>query len=69
MPAQVKLLPYEDKPGKGWAVKKAIEAADGDYVLFMDADLSTDLHAFDTIKPDSANTTPSSAPATLKARW
>ena len=52
MPAQVKLLPYEDKPGKGWAVKKAIEAADVDYVLFMDADLSTDLHAFDTIKPD-----------------
>ncbi|OPZ32431.1 MAG: Glycosyl transferase family 2 [Tenericutes bacterium ADurb.BinA155] len=52
MPAQVKLLPYEDKPGKGWAVQKGILASDGDYVLFMDADLSTDLHVFDTIKLD-----------------
>ncbi|MCQ2742136.1 MAG: glycosyltransferase [Bacilli bacterium] len=52
LPMQVKLLPYEDIAGKGWGVKKSILAADGDYVLFFDADLSTDLHAFDMIKPD-----------------
>ena len=34
-PPQVKLLPYEDKAGKGYAVRKLILAADGDYVLFM----------------------------------
>lgn len=51
-PPQVKLLPYEDKAGKGYAVRKLILAADGDYVLFMDADLSTDLRAFDRIEPD-----------------
>jgi dolichyl-phosphate beta-glucosyltransferase len=51
-PVQVKLLPYENKPGKGFAVRKSILAADGDYVLFMDADLSTDLQAFDEVKGD-----------------
>lgn len=50
---KVVLLPYSDTKGKGWAVKKSIEATpeDSDYVLFMDADLSTDLKAFDEIKP------------------
>jgi dolichyl-phosphate beta-glucosyltransferase len=51
LPAQVRLLPYESTRGKGYAVKRAILASEGDYVLFMDADLSTDLSAFDAIKP------------------
>lgn len=48
MPLQVKLLPYEAKKGKGHNVNKGILAADGDYVMFMDADFATDLNA---IKP------------------
>ncbi|NLB48642.1 MAG: glycosyltransferase [Erysipelotrichia bacterium] len=38
-------LSYEPNRGKGGAVKYGIEHATGDYVLFMDADLSTDLSA------------------------
>lgn len=43
----VKALSYEPNRGKGGAVKYGIEHATGDYVLFMDADLSTDLEAID----------------------
>ena len=43
----VKALSYESNRGKGGAVKYGIENATGDYVLFMDADLSTDLEAID----------------------
>ena len=41
----VKVLSYDVNRGKGGAVKYGIESATGDYVLFMDADLSTDLEA------------------------
>ena len=41
----VKALSYEKNRGKGGAVKYGIENATGDYVLFMDADLSTDISA------------------------
>ena len=41
----VKALSYEPNRGKGGAVKYGIEHATGDYVLFMDADLSTNLEA------------------------
>lgn len=51
MPLQVKLVPYEDIAGKGHGVKKGFLAANGDYVLFMDADFATDLHTFDAILP------------------
>lgn len=51
MPLQVKLLPYEDIPGKGHGVEKGILAATGDYVLFMDADFATDVHILDSILP------------------
>ena len=43
----VKALSYEPNRGKGGAVKYGIENATGDYVLFMDADLSTNLEAID----------------------
>ncbi len=52
LPLQVKHVPYENKRGKGYAVKRAILFSDADYVLFMDVDLSTDLSAFDAIKVD-----------------
>lgn len=52
MPLQVKHIPYENKFGKGYAIKKAILASNSDYVLFMDVDLSTDLSAFNEIKKD-----------------
>lgn len=42
-------LGYDQNRGKGGAVKFGIEHATGDYVLFMDADLSTDLKALDLI--------------------
>lgn len=51
-PLNVRLLPYENHSGKGHNVQRGFLAADGDYVLFMDADLSTDLEIFDEIKPD-----------------
>ncbi len=50
-PLQVKLVPFEDIPGKGHNVKKGFLAATGDYVMFMDADFATDLHTLDAILP------------------
>ena len=45
----VKTLSYDANRGKGGAVKYGIESATGDYVLFMDADLSTDLEAVERL--------------------
>lgn len=42
-------LSYDNNRGKGGAVKYGIEHATGNYVLFMDADLSTDLSAIDKV--------------------
>ena len=42
-------LSYEKNRGKGGAVKYGIESATGDYVLFMDADLSTDISAIEKV--------------------
>ena len=38
---------YADNRGKGGAVKRGLEVAKGDYILFMDADLATELNAID----------------------
>ena len=43
---RVVALSYDKNRGKGGAVKYGIEHAKGDYVIFMDADLSTDLAPF-----------------------
>ena len=45
----VKALSYDINRGKGGAVKYGIENATGDYVLFMDADLSTDISAIEEV--------------------
>ena len=45
----VKALSYEKNRGKGGAVKYGIENATGDYILFMDADLSTDISAIEKV--------------------
>lgn len=42
---------YDINRGKGGAVKQGILDSSGDYVLFMDADLSTDLDAIDSLLP------------------
>ena len=42
---------YPVNKGKGGAVQQGILDATGDYILFMDADLSTDLEALDRLIP------------------
>ena len=42
-------LSYEKNRGKGGAVKYGIENATGEYILFMDADLSTDISAIEEV--------------------
>ena len=42
-----KLIEYENNSGKGFAVKKGIEASTGEYVIFQDADLEYDPLDFD----------------------
>lgn len=39
------VVTYDNNKGKGYAVKQGISNSKGDYVMFMDADLSTDLSA------------------------
>ncbi len=51
----IRLLDLENIKGKGHAVKKAMLEAKGEYCLFMDADLATDLRVFDAIKPELGN--------------
>lgn len=50
-PKQVRLIPYLPNKGKGHNVKRGFLEAKGDYVLFMDADLATDLNCFYDMKP------------------
>lgn len=49
--SRAKYSGYEVNKGKGGAVKQGILDSTGDYILFMDADLSTDLSAIDTLLP------------------
>lgn len=43
----VKVLANETNMGKGFSIRNGMLAAGGDYILFMDADMSTPLTAFD----------------------
>ncbi|MEW6407381.1 MAG: dolichyl-phosphate beta-glucosyltransferase [Patescibacteria group bacterium] len=43
----LRLIDLENKGGKGKAVKRGVEAAEGDYILFMDADNSTRIREFE----------------------
>lgn len=45
----IKAIGYDTNRGKGGAVKFGIEHATGDYILFMDADLSTKLDAIQEV--------------------
>jgi len=51
LPKQVKLIPYENRQGKGHNVQRGFLAASGDYIMFMDSDMATDLHTLDRILP------------------
>jgi len=51
-PLQVKLVDYENCSGKGHNVQKGLLNANGDYVLFMDADFATDLDTIKKILPE-----------------
>ena len=44
-----KFISYEINRGKGGAVKEGVLNAKGEWILFMDADLSTDISAIRTI--------------------
>lgn len=48
-------LRNEKNVGKGYSVKRGVLKADGDYILFMDADLSTPLDQFDILWKNTAN--------------
>lgn len=50
LPMNFSLTPEDPHKGKGHGVKVGIMKATGDYVLFMDADMSTDLSIFDSVK-------------------
>lgn len=45
----VKFISYKENKGKGYAIKKGIEKANNNIIIFMDADLSTDITAIDTV--------------------
>lgn len=51
MPENVRLLDCLDHPGKGHNVQRGILESNGEYVLFMDADLATDLKVIEPMLP------------------
>jgi dolichyl-phosphate beta-glucosyltransferase len=46
-----KLVNYSPNRGKGFAIKSGVKEAKGDYILFMDVDLSTPLDQFKKFEP------------------
>jgi len=49
--AKVKLISYSHNKGKGYAVKQGMLAANSDYTLFFDADMSTPLSELNKFMP------------------
>ncbi len=43
IPNIIKLIGYKKNQGKGYAIKKGVEKAQGEYIFFTDIDLSVDL--------------------------
>jgi len=48
---RVQLIQHTTNKGKGAAVKTGVEAANGEWVVFIDADLSTHPRDIETLKP------------------
>lgn len=46
---KIKVVSYDINRGKGYAVKKGIEQSIGEWIIFMDADLSTKLTAIEEV--------------------
>jgi dolichyl-phosphate beta-glucosyltransferase len=49
--AGLRIITYRPNRGKGYAIKKGVEAAHGEYILFIDADNSTPIEEFDKFYP------------------
>ncbi len=47
----VQVISYQENKGKGYAVRTGVLAANGKHILFMDADCSTPVDAYDTLIP------------------
>ena len=45
------IVGYQPNCGKGWAIRKGIEASKGEFILFTDADNSTPIEEFDKLYP------------------
>lgn len=45
------LMSYSPNKGKGYAIKQGVGKASGDYILFLDADMSTPIDSIDKIIP------------------
>ena len=46
---RLKVFRNGENRGKGYSVKRGVDVADGEYILFSDADLSTPVSAFDKL--------------------
>lgn len=46
-----KIISYKTNQGKGYAIRKGVLEAKGDYILFMDADMSTPIESLDDFLP------------------
>lgn len=47
----LKIVTYEKNRGKGYAVNRGVQEAEGEYILFMDVDLATPIEEFDKFLP------------------
>jgi len=45
----LRVISYKKNKGKGYAVRSGVQAAQGKYILFMDADSSTPIDAYDAL--------------------
>ena len=55
MHSEFRVLHYEKNRGKGFAVRKGLEAARGNLILFSDADFSTPIQELETLMKQMSN--------------